>query len=61
MRKTTAILCLVGIVALSACRRETNVDRPSDVIASVDSEQLTLSRMLADMPSGFSSLSLIHI
>ena len=55
MRKTTAILCLVGIVALSACRRETNVDRPSDVIASVDSEQLTLSRMLADMPSGFSS------
>ncbi len=55
MRKITAILCLVGIVALNACRRETNVDRPSDVIASVDSEQLTLSRMLADMPSGFSS------
>ena len=55
MRKITAILCLVGIVALNACRRETTVDRPSDVIASVDSEQLTLSRMLADMPSGFSS------
>lgn len=56
MRKTVVIVCALCAALGMGCRGDARPDRPADVIASVDSEYLTLEAMMSDMPAGLSSL-----
>jgi len=56
MRKTTVIVCALCAALWVGCRSDAEPERPAGVIASVDSEYLTINDMMADMPVGLSSL-----
>lgn len=56
MRKTAVIVCALCAALWTGCRSDAEPERPADVIASVDSECLTLKEMMSDMPAGLSSL-----
>ncbi len=56
MRKTAVIVCALCAALSTGCRSDAEPERPADVIASVDSEYLTLNEMMSYMPAGLSSL-----
>lgn len=56
MRKTVVIVCVLCAALGMGCRGDAESERPADIIASVDSEYLTLKEMMSDMPAGLSSL-----
>lgn len=56
MRKTAVITCALCAIVWTGCRRDAEPEKPVGIIASVDSERLTVKQMMSDMPAGLSSL-----